>query len=1279
MKLKRLEIDGFGRLVKQIYEFNPGLNVIYGRNEAGKSTLQRSILAALYGFFDDGTITAAKKAVMAVYEPWDTHAPFGLKLIFELDPGTQYRVERTFGSKAETILYDHKSGKSVNSKFPAASQGRLFFAEGLLGMPKDVFENTGLVRQAELAALEKSASAITDTLLRLSASASQESTASQALEMLETALKEQVGTQRSRNKPLPEAQRRLEELRLARAHLLSEHQLLSNQMHELAQAEDNFLKLQRERDKAEYQRLIAQKLVTQQQRQTIDQADAEVERCQQAVSQYQAWSTFPADVQPKVQRLAAQYEQAQSGASQAEKTAQSARQRLSTLSSQVENIHRILHGTKAPNPLPKHEIQFAEMASAAIKSWLDDEFSRLRSAIQEQQKALSARSEKLAGLSQVGHEGITKDRQELGKLETDLVQAKLAIKQIQQAASQANIPEDQWETVLLDTRATAEKLQEWGDFPAHLRDELLQLTAQYNPLSESLSGRSQEISELESNLNEWQTQADALQMQITNLENVRNIPHQEKPRIQEISSQLANAQQEKEKASRQFMEIDLAYQQEQQILDTERQNIELIKRLGIAGLNQLQQRWLNATQQLVSAQVRFEQSQETWGKVGMPVADFQRLEKMAQEIQSGVRPAPKPRRGCRSLLMPKKAGDVDQTPTEITIYAQVQPIYAEFTRQSNEIKDKENVLRLVEDEIRQNLGHLVPDAIREGIFSDLIQLLQNYQQKSFKVEQRKSSRDTQFAHLQQLEEHELQTRTRLESELTRFGFATTNVKEAIGEFLKACDQKEQLLAAEKSLESIQSRMTIASQQRNQFQTQKLSLAQTEEKIIELLAKAKIQNPVSLQEGIQRFENGLENHRQWRSAQANLEQAQTQISDFKEQLLNAELTATAKEEKLLSFRQRLSEKFSGLLAKDFTDQDLAQLDADFQAVQVAQSTIEKAQSQLEQLQLQAQTLQRDIDDWHQKDETAKRLGGEILQTVRDVGLETDQVTVMDALQLFEGAWQGFSLWQRAQRAHDAAVQAQKAVRSSLPKLESELASLEAKITQFAKQHPDWKNLTVSDQQEVYERNLQILNEQVSQERDRKMRLQDSVQRGIKNMRHLAEMDEEIDLVNSEVQRLTNFSHALEIAAKELTIATREFQKMFAPRLEHIVESGLDQITAGRYHQVKINPNSLSVQVLSPERNELVDAAQLSTGTRDLIYFVLRVGIAQLMSSSGEKIPLLLDDPLVEFDAVRQQAALAYLGKLTNNTQIVLFTKDDQTLTWFKQLNENKQNINLIELG
>ena len=76
MKLKKIEIGGFGKLINRSFEFCPGLNVIYGFNESGKSTLQRSVLAALFGFFDDGPITSIKKSVLASYEPWSPKAPY---------------------------------------------------------------------------------------------------------------------------------------------------------------------------------------------------------------------------------------------------------------------------------------------------------------------------------------------------------------------------------------------------------------------------------------------------------------------------------------------------------------------------------------------------------------------------------------------------------------------------------------------------------------------------------------------------------------------------------------------------------------------------------------------------------------------------------------------------------------------------------------------------------------------------------------------------------------------------------------------------------------------------------------------------------------------------------------------------------------------------------------------------------------------------------------------------------------------------------------------------
>ena len=49
MKINNMEINGFGRLENRSFVFGSGMNVIYGCNESGKSTLQAFIKAMLFG------------------------------------------------------------------------------------------------------------------------------------------------------------------------------------------------------------------------------------------------------------------------------------------------------------------------------------------------------------------------------------------------------------------------------------------------------------------------------------------------------------------------------------------------------------------------------------------------------------------------------------------------------------------------------------------------------------------------------------------------------------------------------------------------------------------------------------------------------------------------------------------------------------------------------------------------------------------------------------------------------------------------------------------------------------------------------------------------------------------------------------------------------------------------------------------------------------------------------------------------------------------------------
>ena len=49
MKIKKIKINSYGKLKEKEINFKDGINLIYGQNEAGKSTLIKFITNSLYG------------------------------------------------------------------------------------------------------------------------------------------------------------------------------------------------------------------------------------------------------------------------------------------------------------------------------------------------------------------------------------------------------------------------------------------------------------------------------------------------------------------------------------------------------------------------------------------------------------------------------------------------------------------------------------------------------------------------------------------------------------------------------------------------------------------------------------------------------------------------------------------------------------------------------------------------------------------------------------------------------------------------------------------------------------------------------------------------------------------------------------------------------------------------------------------------------------------------------------------------------------------------------
>ena len=102
MKLIEAVIYGFGKFYQKTISFQDGIHVIYGPNEAGKSTLHSFLGCMLFGL-ERGRGRAARGDLYSRYLPWDHDATYGGSLTLETDEQV-FQIQRSFRSDHKTCL-----------------------------------------------------------------------------------------------------------------------------------------------------------------------------------------------------------------------------------------------------------------------------------------------------------------------------------------------------------------------------------------------------------------------------------------------------------------------------------------------------------------------------------------------------------------------------------------------------------------------------------------------------------------------------------------------------------------------------------------------------------------------------------------------------------------------------------------------------------------------------------------------------------------------------------------------------------------------------------------------------------------------------------------------------------------------------------------------------------------------------------------------------------------------------------------------------------------------
>jgi hypothetical protein len=162
--------------------------------------------------------------------------------------------------------------------------------------------------------------------------------------------------------------------------------------------------------------------------------------------------------------------------------------------------------------------------------------------------------------------------------------------------------------------------------------------------------------------------------------------------------------------------------------------------------------------------------------------------------------------------------------------------------------------------------------------------------------------------------------------------------------------------------------------------------------------------------------------------------------------------------------------------------------------------------------------------------------------------------------------------------------------------------------------------------------------------------------------VAEAEESVLAARAELARVVALAETLDRTLSLLRAAEERVHRSLAPVLASAIGRWLPAVCQGAYVDVSVDPADLAVRVKEAATGKWREARLLSEGTREQIYLLLRVAMAEHLVTNGETAPLLLDEVTVQSDPLRKHELLDVLHRLSAERQVVLFTHDDDVLAW-----------------
>ena len=208
MNIDLLKINGFGKIKNKEIDLDKNINIIYGKNEQGKTTTLKFLSSMLYGISKNKN--GKEISDYEKYKPWDSEEYSG-KIVYSLEDGEQFEVYREFGKKTPKIY--NKNHEDISKNFNIdKNKGNEFFTEQT-NIDEIFFNSSTLIEQKEIVLDPGDRRNIIQKMSNIISTGEDNTSYKKTVDKLNKKYVEEVGSDRTTGRPLNIIKSKIENIR----------------------------------------------------------------------------------------------------------------------------------------------------------------------------------------------------------------------------------------------------------------------------------------------------------------------------------------------------------------------------------------------------------------------------------------------------------------------------------------------------------------------------------------------------------------------------------------------------------------------------------------------------------------------------------------------------------------------------------------------------------------------------------------------------------------------------------------------------------------------------------------------------------------------------------------------------------------------------------------------------------------------------------------------------------------------------------------------------------